>query len=210
MTNNELEKLIRDLIEESLTSNDLNNELKKDDNSPAKKLLLVEVEEGDFRRYSDAVREAINSEFNVIITNCTDALKSERSIPLLITALPLSVQAKAVHGIADCPLSRLLQDCFVKGRDIIILKSSLDPLSEISSFNYRKLFSAYQRKLSEYGLRIVEINQLVNSSHKSSILVAANIMHLPAGSQVDIGKDCIISYAANEIIRDKKLNIIRR
>lgn len=206
MTNNELEKLIRDLIEESLTSTDI----KKNEAVPAKKLLLVEVEEGDFRRYSDAVREAINSEFNVIITNCTEALKSERSIPLLITALPLNIQAKAVHGIADCPLSILLQDCFVKGRDIIILKSSLEPLADISSFNYRKLFSAYQRKLSEYGLRIVEINQLVNASHKSSFLVAANLMNLPAGSQVDIDKDCIISYAANEIIRDKKLNIIRR
>ncbi|MBR1892795.1 MAG: hypothetical protein IJ815_04620 [Lachnospiraceae bacterium] len=206
MTSNELEKLIRDLIEESISSNDL----RREPDTPARKLLLVEVEEGDFHRYSDAVREAINSEFNVIITNCTDALKSERSIPLLITALPLNVQAKAVQGIADCPLSILLQDCFVKGRDIIILKSSLAPLSEITSFNYRKLFSAYQRKLSEYGLRIVEINQLVNPSHRSSFLVAANIMNLPAGSQVDIDKDCIISYAANEIIRDKKLNIIRR
>ena len=119
------------------------------------------------------------------------------------------MQAKAVVGIADCPLSELLQDCFVKGRDIVILKSSLEPLSDISSFNYRKLFSAYQRKLSEYGLRIVEINQLISSAHKSPVLIAANLKNLPAGSSVDIDKDCIISYAAGEIIRDKKLTVNR-
>ena len=206
MTNIELENLIRDLINESLSSEVKRQEQRRKE----KQLLIVEVNDGDYKRYSDAVREAINSEYDVVLTNCSDALKSEKSIPLLITALPLSVQAKAVVGIADCPLSELLQDCFVKGRDIVILKSSLEPLSDISSFNYRKLFSAYQRKLSEYGLRIVELNQLVSPGRKAHVLIAADLRNLPAGSRVDIEKDCIISYAAGEIIRDKKLTLNRR
>ena len=202
MTNSELEKLIRELIDESLD--------KSSQKSSQKKLLVVEVNEGDYNKYTDAVKKALNSEYNVMITNCSGAMQSENTIPLLITALPFDVQAKAALGIADCPLSRLLQYCFIKGRTIIILKSSLEPLSDISSFNYRKLFSAYQRKLFEYGLKIIEINQLVRETHKSPVLLAANLINMAEGSRVDIDRDCIISYAANEIIRDKKLNIKRR
>ncbi len=207
MTNYELENLIRDLINESLSTEPDGS--KSTGKAKGKKLLIVEVNDGDYQRYSEAVREALDSEYDVVLSTCSEAIRSEKSIPLLITALPLNVQAKAVVGIADCPLSELLQDCFVKGRDIVILKSSLEPLSDISSFNYRKLFSAYQRKLSEYGLRIVEINQLISSAHKSPVLIAANLKNLPAGSSVDIDKDCIISYAAGEIIRDKKLTVNR-
>lgn len=205
MTNSELEKLIRDLIDEAIRDEESKTEILSD-----KKLLLVEVNSGDYALYSDAVREALNSEFNVILTNCSKALEDKSNIPILITALPLNVQAKAVAGIADCPLSELLQNCFVRGRDIIILKSSLMSLSEIESFNYRKLFSAYQRKLSEYGLRIVEINQLIHSGHKSPVLVAADIRNLANGSSIDIDKDCIISYSAKELIRDKKISISRK
>ena len=208
MTNLELENLIRDLINESLNTAECSAPGKHDPKE--KKLLVVEVESGDYERYSETVKEALNSEYDVRLIGCSEALNSEKQIPLLITALPLNVQAKAVVGIADCPLSRLLQDCFVNGRDILILKSSLDALSDIASFNYRKLFSGYQRRLSEYGLRIVEINQLVNPGHKSSVLIAADIKNLSPGSSLDIDKDCLISYAATEIIRDKKLKITRK
>lgn len=208
MTNYELEELIRGLINESLSGGKaVTTEAKK---TSGKKLIVVEVNSGDYQRFSAAVREAIDSEYDVMLTNCSDAMKSENDIPLLITALPLNVQAKAVVGIADCPLSELLQECFIKGRDIIILKSSLEPLSDIASFNYRKLFSAYQRKLSEYGLKIVEINQLVSAGHKSPVLIAADIKNLPSGSSIDIDSDCIISFAAREIIRDKKINVSRK
>ena len=129
------------------------------------------------------------------------------SLEIVIPRLSLSQLAKISLGVVDDNLTDWVSSILLKSRPIYLLREGMPIVS--GSKAYQVLFRRYERILTEYGIRIVTIEELVRQKNNKlpQIVTLSDLFGLSSGSELLLQRGAIITYAAKEEIQKRGLQI---
>lgn len=194
--------MVRQIVQQLIQQSDSNVVTKK------ATLTVIQSDTYHFEQLPQEVMNTLREKFTIVQMDAKQANPDEIS-EVLFLDLPLTIQSKAALGIADCPCSLLLQQLFVRGTPITCLTDHLVSGPEIMNFNYRKLFTSYQRVLKEFGIRFVSSSQFGQSQVHHDVLVAQDVEKMASYSTIQVSRTCVITYGAKQLLNEKKMKLIR-
>lgn len=130
---------------------------------------------------------------------------------LVLTGLSPSQLAKAALGISDDPETELVMQALLRGTALYVLKTS--ELLMQANLDYQQLFVSYERRLREYGVIFSDEAQLLaqllgqKGIGGGDVLTRTDITLLPNDSQLIIKPGSVLTYAAKELIKEKRIQV---
>lgn len=206
----ELEALVRQVLSQILIKDSsLIDTTFCEENKQKEEIVVVETIEHSFCTLSYDTQRIMEEKFHVVKISIEDAIK-KKPLRTLLLDCPFNIQAEAATGVATSPESYFLHQAFIDGREVYVLTDNLCALNEISSFEYRKLFAEYQRKLKEFGLIFISQETLQEKKAQKKIVIEKDIDLLARGSTLTIRANDLLSYGAKKKIKEKNILIKKR
>lgn len=155
--------------------------------------LLIIIEEDGGQGYKTVRMENVNSHAMVVVLNPS-----------------LKLLSKIVNVIADDEGSTLIYEALISGQTILIPSYE----NNVSLINLpaalQKKAEEFMEKAAELGIQILDLTKKEEAVCHRKLITEDYVKEFAADRQLTVEKDALITPLAKDMIRNKRIRIVRR